>query len=532
MARRDWFLPELALTVVSGTSSSTTPDWHALGRRWWSHVQVLADDKMEGRETGSRGYQRAADYVVERFRAAGLKPAGVDGYRQPVDLQVTQIDPARCSLESVLDGKVHPIRLGEHAAIVVGSQTQEVVDAEAVFVGYGLAVPELGYDDLAGQDVRGKIAVLVRGGPTGIPGPIKAHYQSPSERRKALRKAGAIGAVTIMNPTVADLPWPRLASGLLSPRMELAHPSPDGYVPLPFFAVFNPEHAEVLFGGSGHTFKEVVAELGSDQPLPRFPLAGRIRARLAFARRAARCQNLAGALPGSDPHLKNEYVVVSAHLDHLGIGEPVNGDRIYSGAMDNASGVAALLQIAQGMKDSRSKPRRSILFLAVTGEEEGLLGSEFFADHPTVTDPLVANLNLDGLLPLCPLKHMEIQGLEESSLGDDVRAVAKENGVEAHSEYEPDRVLFIRSDQYSFIKKGVPALFPMYGYLRGSDDEKLFDNWTRDRYHAPSDDLDQPVDFAGAAQFNHIMEELVLRVADADSRPTWKPDSFFRRFAR
>ncbi len=159
MARRDWFLPELALTVVSGTSSSTTPDWHALGRRWWSHVQVLADDKMEGRETGSRGYQRAADYVVERFRAAGLKPAGVDGYRQPVDLQVTQIDPARCSLESVLDGKVHPIRLGEHAAIVVGSQTQEVVDAEAVFVGYGLAVPELGYDDLAGQDVRGKIAV-------------------------------------------------------------------------------------------------------------------------------------------------------------------------------------------------------------------------------------------------------------------------------------------------------------------------------------------------------------------------------------
>ncbi len=532
MKRNHWLLLWLALTTIGDPGGSKTPDWDALGRRWWSHVQVLADDKMEGRGTGSRGYERAAGYVIERFRAAGLKPAGVDGYRQQVDFLDSEVDRANCSIELVRDGKVHSIKLGEHAAIAVNSQTPESVEAEAVFVGYGLSIPELDYDDLAGQDLKGKIAVLIRGGPTNLPGSIKAHFQSPEERHKALRRVGAVGIISILNPTVEDLPWPRLASGLMSPRFELADPGPDGYRPLPFVLVFNHEHAEALFAGSHHTFKEIVAGLGTDQALPRFPLAVKLRARLKMRRQPVKCQNLVGVLPGGDPDLKKEYVVVSAHLDHLGIGEPINGDPIYSGAMDNASGVAALIQIAQDLKDSGARPQRSILFLAITGEEKGLLGSEYYANHPTVAGPVVANLNLDGLLPLCAFKHWEIQGLEESTLGDDVRAVSAENGVEAHAEYEPDRVLFIRSDQYSFIEKGVPALFPMYGYLRGSEDEKLFRNWVKDRYHAPSDDLDQPVVFAGAAQFNNVMEKLLMRIADADSRPSWKPNSFFRRFAR
>jgi hypothetical protein len=493
---------------------------------------VLADDAQEGRETGSPGYARAADYVIQKFGDAGLRPAGVEGYRQPMDFQVNQIDPTRCSLELIRDGQAQPVQLGEDAAFIVSSKTAEQMEAKAVFVGYGLTIPELNYDDLEGQDLRGKIAVLVRGGPADMAGSLKAHFQSPEERSNALRKAGAIGVVSIMNPNIPELPWPRLVTGLLMPRMELKDVGPEGYHPLPMSIYFNPERSEALFVGSGHSLKEVLVGLGSNQPLPRFPLAVAVRARVSVSRQTARCHNVVGVLPGTDPTLKNEYVVISAHLDHLGIGTPVNGDPIYHGAIDNASGVASIIEIARIIKDSGATPRRSLLFLAVTGEEKFLLGSEYFATHPTVPGTLVANINIDGVLPLYPLKRLEVLGLAESTLGDDIQALAGDEGIEVDSEYEPDRVLFIRSDQYSFIKQGVPSIFCGFGFQRGSAEEQLAQGWTRDRYHSPADDLTQPVEPAAAAHFNELQKQLVLRVANADQRPAWKPESFFRRFAR
>jgi Zn-dependent M28 family amino/carboxypeptidase len=199
--------------------------------------------------------------------------------------------------------------------------------------------------------------------------------------------------------------------------------------------------------------------------------------------------------------------------------------------MDNASGCASLIEIARALRDSGARPRRSILFLAVTGEEKGLLGSQYYAAHPTVPGPIVADLNLDMFNPIFALRYLEVQGLAESSLGDDVRAVATERGVEVHSDLEPEHNLFIRSDQYSFIKKGVPSLAFKFSYVPGTPEEQLFKVWLRDRYHAPADDLDQPVDRAAAAQFNSILEHLVLRIANAEQRPQWRPESFFRRFA-
>jgi Zn-dependent M28 family amino/carboxypeptidase len=240
---------------------------------------------------------------------------------------------------------------------------------------------------------------------------------------------------------------------------------------------------------------------------------------------------LPACFPGSDPALKNEYVVVSAHLDHLGIGEPVNGDKIYNGAMDDASGVASAIEIAKAMQASAIKPKRSILFLVVTAEEKGLLGSEYFAAHPTVKGSIVADINMDMPLPLFPLKYLEVQGFGESTLGDDVTAVAKEAGVITQADKQPDHVRFIRSDQYSFIKKGVPSLAFKFGWLPGTPEERLFNNWYKERYHGVKDDVNQPVDAAAAAQFNAILEQLALRVANADARPAWKPDSFFKRFA-
>lgn len=532
MKKLNWLLVCLVLAFAGSALFAQSPDWDALGKRWWSHIQFLADDNLEGRDTGSRGFEKAADYMAEQFRGFGLQAAGVDGYRQPMDFDVARIDETHSSLALVRDGKVEPLKLGEDANIGVNSHATENVEAGAVFVGYGLTVPELKYDDLAGHDVKGKIVVFVTGGPADMPGPIKAHYQSSEERRKALLKAGVIGMITIPNPKSAEVPWARIAASRLQPRMELRDPGHGVPPPLQVTMLFNPAHADMLFTGSGHTFQEVLAALNADKPLPHFPLVVKIRARVGISRSGAKSENVVGVLPGSDPDLKKEYVVVSAHLDHLGIGEPVNGDRIYNGAMDDASGDASLIEIARAMKDAGARPKRSILFLSVTGEEKGELGSQYFAVHPTVSGPMVADINMDMYLPLFPLKYLEVQGLGESTLGDDVRAVAEQAGVLVQADKEPEHNRFIRSDQYSFIKRGVPALAFKFGYLPGTAEEKTFKTWYKDRYHAPSDDVKQPVDLAAAARFNAILEKLVLRIADADKRPEWKPDSFFRRFAQ
>ncbi len=521
-----------AFTLISFAAPTPGPDWEALGKQWWSHIQFLADDSLQGRDTGSQGYEKAANYMAEQFRAAGLQPAGVDGYRQAMDFQVVKIDEARCALDLLREGKPQPLTLGEDAVLGVSSHSAENVEAGLIFVGYGLTVPELHYDDLAGQDVKGKIVVFVTGGPADMSGPVKAHYQSGEERRKALQKAGVIGTITIPNPKSAEVPWSRIAGARFQPRMELSDPGRNVPPPLPVGILFNPAHAEILFAGSGHSFQEILTDLNANKPLPHFPLAVTIHARVAMTRSEVKSENIVGLLPGSDPKLKKEYVVVSAHLDHLGIGAPVKGDRIYNGAMDDASGDASLIEIARAMKASAAKPKRSILFLSVTGEEKGELGSQYFATHPTVSGPLIADLNMDMYLPLFPLKYLEVQGLDESTLGDDLRAVAALAGVQVQADKEPEHNRFIRSDQYSFIKKGVPALAFKFGWLPGTPEEKTFKAWYAERYHAPSDDLSQPVDLAAAAQFDAILEKLALRVADADHRPEWKPTSFFRRFAQ
>jgi Zn-dependent M28 family amino/carboxypeptidase len=231
--------------------------------------------------------------------------------------------------------------------------------------------------------------------------------------------------------------------------------------------------------------------------------------------------------------LKSEYVVMSAHLDHVGIGRAVNGDTLYNGAMDDASGVASVIEIARLLKESGVKPKRSILFMTQTAEEKGLLGSKYFVGHPTIPfDKIVADINLDMFLPLYPLKVIEVQGLTESSLGETVRAAAKEVGVDVQTDREPEQNRFIRSDQYSFIRAGIPSLAFKFGYEFGSPEEKIRRDWVRDVYHKPNDDLKQPVDVQAAATFDRVILGLLRRVADAPLRPIWNDTSFFKRFAK
>ncbi len=520
-----------SLSVVFAVMAGATIDWNAEGKHWWFHVQYLADNKLEGRNTGSEGYRKAAAYVAGEFERAGLKPAGTAGYFQPIQFAVRQIDEEHSRLDLVGDGKAEPVKLGEDATFNLRSDVAESIEAPAVFVGYGLTVPEMNYDDLAGLDLHGKIAVYLRGGPASIAGPLGAHVQSAGERWKSMKKAGALGLAEILNPKSMDIPWARSSLARFQPSMSLADPALQETSGVQFSLQINPFRADKFFQGTGHTMEEILAAADADKPLPKFPLAVSFRARVAVRRSEVESPNVIGLLPGGDAKLKEEYVALTAHLDHLGVGRPIHGDRIYHGAMDNASGVACLLEIARALKDSQASPKRSLLFAVVTGEEKGLLGSKYFAQHPTVNGRnIVADINVDMFLPLHPLHYLEVQGLNESTLGDDIRAVAQEAGAEVQSDQEPWRNLFIRSDQYSFIRKGIPALAFKFGYVKGSPEEKLHKDWLKNRYHAPSDDANQPVDVAAAGQFIHIILQLAERVANDPERPQWKKDSFFRRF--
>ena len=521
--------PLFAAALLSAGRPVIAPDGH----RWWSYVQYLADDKLEGRNTGSVGHRKAAAYVAGEFERAGLKPAGTEGYIQPVRFHTRRLQEDESSLTLVRNGESEELVLGEDAIISTRIDPAPSVDADVVFAGYALTVPEMQYDDLAGLDLRGKIVLYISGGPANIPGPLRSHYQSAAERGRFLERAGVIGTIGVPNPDHMDLPWQRIALSSRQPSMSLADPALDQQHGLKFSAVVNPAQAEKWFAGSGHSFDDLVKLADAGKPLPRFPLHASIRAKIAVERGEVVSQNVAGILPGTDPLLKDQYVVLSAHLDHLGIGEPINGDRIYNGAMDNASGVATLIDIAQSLNESKPKLRRSLLFVVVTGEEKGLLGSRYFVAHPTVKPgSMVADLNVDMFLPLFPLHSVTVYGLNESDLGDEVRAVARARGIRIQDDQEPERNIFIRSDQYSFIRSGIPALAMKVGYEKGSPEEKIAKTWLKERYHAPSDDAKQPVDLECAGRFDDLVRALAEAVADHTERPRWNANSFFKRFAQ
>jgi hypothetical protein len=526
----------LALVLIAALASAET-DWTAAGKAWWAHVQFLADDRLEGRDVGSKGYEAAADYVVRQFERAGLEPGVGSSYSQPAAFIQANLSESRSSLVLVRDGKALPVTLGDEALLRWGSEPIPDVDAPLVFAGYGLSIPEAGYSDLKDTGLlngslnvlRGAVVVYLQGGPSNISGNLRSHYASAEERTKALKAAGAVGSINIPNPRSMDVPWARLSANRLQARMSLADPVFSAGAGI-FSATWNPAKADQLLEGSGHSIAEILESADHDRPLPHFPLTAKVRVHIATITSKVQSRNVAGLRAGFDPKLKNEYVVLSAHLDHLGVGEPVNGDAIFNGAMDDASGIASLIEIARSLKAGNVKTRRSILFLAVTGEEKGELGSRYFAERSTAPGRVVADINMDMFLPLFPLHYLEVQGLNESTLGDDIRAVASAANVEVQADKEPNANRFIRSDQYSFIKKGVPALAFKFGWVPGSPEEKIFKNWLTTRYHGVSDDAAQPVDLVGASQFNAILTALLERVADAPEAPQWKPDSFFRRF--
>ncbi len=531
--RRSHWLAAASLLVASltGAANAQVPllsertDWSGPAAAWWAHVQFLADDKLEGRRAGTPGYEKAVAYVEEQFKAIGLKPMGTAGYQQSFELAPTSVVNEQSHLSLVRDGKTTDFVLGKEATLNAGSANSGPVSAPMVFLGYGLRIPRKHMDDIAGQDLKGKVVVFFNAPPANLQGPQRAYARSNDQRWKQYSAAGAVGMITLaLTPPVNDTNGPARAGGA---RLMFTDPALDTMKDMKISAGFSYGTAPKLFEGTGHTYEELRVLAAAGSPLPHFVIPGTIHAETVISKGTpVHMSNVIGMLEGSDPKLKKEYVVVSAHLDHLGIGRPVNGDSLYNGAMDNASGSASVIECAKLMKQY-SHPKRSILFITLAGEELGELGSAYFANKPTVPKKdLVADLNMDMYLPLFPLRFIEVQGLGESTLGNDARAAFQLNDVEVQFDKQPDENRFVRSDQVNFAKQGIPALAFKFGWTPDSPEMKIFNDWVKTRYHKPSDDLQQPVDKVAAAQFTVVLAQLMERVANGP-RPEWYPESSF-----
>jgi Zn-dependent M28 family amino/carboxypeptidase len=515
----------IACAVLALTAAAPPPDPVAEGRAWWAHIRYLASDEMRGRLTGSPEYDRAADYVIGKFKAYGLKPAGAEGWLQPVSFIEQRVIAERSSAALVENGVEQPLRLGPD--IILGSRLPQpaAIEAPLVFIGYGLSIPKAGHDDFAGQDLKGKILVTVNGGPAELPGPVKSAARS-AETWRAAERAGALGVITLPTPKSMDIPWARQMTLAGLAGLYLADPRLQETAGPRFTASFNPTEAEKLFASSGHSFAEILQLADAGRPIAGFPLNLSLRARVGAERRTLSSPNIVGVLPGADPVLARQYVAVSAHLDHLGV-EAGTG-RPYNGAMDDASGVAWVLETARALHETGARPKRSILFVVFTAEEKGLLGSRAFAEHPTVDRAaLAADVNMDMPLPLWPLKHLSVFGAEESTLGATARAVALAQGYDLVPDPFPDRNVFVRTDQFSFVRAGIPAAALKFGFLPGTPEAQIEHDWRAVRYHSPEDNLSQPVNLEAAGRFGAFVTAYVRALADAPERPRWLPTSTF-----
>jgi len=506
----------------------TNAEEHFDGKALWHRVQVLAADDMEGRAPGSPGLARAEAYVIDQLKRSGLTPAGAHGYFQAVKLLNRKVVEKNSSAALLHGGIADPLVLGEDAIFMNDVEHPPKVDAPLVFLGYGLQVPEQNYDDFAELDLKGKIAVTISGSPEGGVRSLATHYSRTSVRWKQFRDAGLVGWIDIAWPEAS---WPFLAGALTNTTMYLAGDEFDDAKGEQVHMVFNPAHADKLFECTGHTSQELFAIAKADKRLPRFPLLVRLRAAAGMQNEPVHSANIVARLEGSDPRLRNEYTVLSAHIDHLGIGAPVNGDGIYNGAIDNATGVAALIEIAAALRKEGIRPRRSVLFTFFTAEEGGKLGSRFFTAHPTVDrTSIVADINIDEIQATVPLKAMLAFGVDESDLGDAARRALASYKVAIDVDREPLSNRFINSsDQGSFVFAGIPAIRLGVGFPE--EFAAVQRAWRRECKHTPSDDPQQPINLETISQYEEIVRALLLDVANDPHRPQWKSGSFYKRYA-
>ncbi len=519
--RIPWLFVPLALVLVHGALAQAHPrdkEIHdADTQAWWHTTEALSGDAMEGRDTGSPAYERAAEYVADRFAKAGLQPAGEQkSFFQRVPMHEVAVETDGTSFTVVKDaGGEMPLAFLQQITINAAVNLPAEAEGALTFRGY------CGKDAMA--EVAGKMVVCFGTQRMGLP--------TGAERTANARAGKAAGLINVDDPsftiepprwpyayarTVANGPAPAQASateGLLSMRL-----SADAFTG--------------LLAGTGKDAKTILAAGGAKQPLSSFEIPAKLRVKVKLSAKTYSSPNVLAVLPGSDPALKDQYIVIAAHLDGYGHGTPVMGDSLYNGTLDDAAYVALLIQFAEDMKAQHEALKRPVLVCAFAGEEKGLLGSNWFVEHPTVpVAKLAADVNLDQLRPLFPLRILTASAVEDTTLGATARQVGTAMGIEIRPDREPERGLLRRADNFPFLRVGVPAIGFIFGYDPGTDAERRYREWYQVRYHRPQDDLTQPMDFAAAAKFDQFFYKLVETLANDPQRPAFLPGSSFARKA-
>ena len=505
-----------------------------------AHVVYLADDKLKGRQPGKEGFQMAVDYVQKQYKEIGLQPAGENGtYLQKVTLRKSRLNKDKTTLVLTLpNGDKKPLILGTEFYVYPHPERKSIdFDAPLAFVGTGFDAPSIGIQDYKNLDVKGKIVIILRKVPEHLSANVKLHLQYPATLQEFAAKNGAIG-VLVCNYTSNNVQFKALANNMSVNGIGAAI-LPDGKRASSASALGG--KIQVAGGITVPFLKELMQAEGENldalwQSLEKGTyvsktLKGSISGHYESNFEDIESYNVIGKIEGSDAKLKNEYVIHSAHLDHVGVGKPINGDSIYNGAHDNASGVACALEIARAYSKLNAKPKRSVVFAMMTAEELGLLGSGYFNALPTLPkQQIVADINTDMPTIMAPLESVAPLGAEHSSLLKVVEQAASYVGLNVEPDPDPSEGRFVRSDQYNFVKAGIPALHIKYGYKKTTIEKNLAEKvkvWREANYHKPSDEVNDTFVWSAGRKYAQVNFLISYLIAQNPERPTWNKGDFF-----
>lgn len=525
--------------LEGATGAAPTPEaWRAefSAERFKADLEFLADDALKGRDTGTEGYQIAANYVAAEFAKLGLTPKGTGtSYFQSVPFHSVVLDADTSHVQIAAGGRTLDLIAGEDFFMPSNPHIPSVtVEGAVVYAGHGIYAPEVGVDELTGLDLEGKLAAIFPGAPAHLNSEVRAHYGSTLGKAKALLERGATGIILLPDARTLRIWNPdRYTRLMANPNLSwIAEEGSDVSVPGRLSVVIDKDAADHLFAGSRKSFDEVFADKQGGE-ITGFPLAATANIRReSIVQDPITSPNVIGVLEGSDPVLKDEYVVLSAHLDHVGTraGTP-DQDNIFNGAMDNATGVSTMLEVARNLVKEGNRPKRSILLAAVTAEEKGLLGAEYFAHYPTVPkDAMVANVNLDMPVLLYDFVDVIAFGAERSSLGPLTQQALDQAGIALTPDPLPEQGLFTRSDHYRFVQQGIPSVFLMTGFADTPDGQnggEIFRKFLSRTYHTPADQPSQPIRYDAGAKFAYVNYLILTAVANAPERPRWNEGDFF-----
>jgi hypothetical protein len=530
----------IALLVSACSSEPQVEIEEALGaisqESFNAATAYLADDERKGRATASPEYLDAANFVAERFAEIGLQPGGDDGWFQQVPFITAAIDAENSGVILHTASGDHELEWITDAVVYPDAVRDEVsVRAEVVFVGFGIHAPELGYSDYEGIDVEGKIVATFWGGPESFPQAELAYYTSATTKSAELTRRGAVGQILIWDrQEEEDYEWGTYYEGFgTEPTLSWVSDTGDasGYFARSMGrADLSRAAAELLFEDAPISFEDALDAAEEFRPMPT-ALGVEVTLYQKVDHERFDSPNVVAVLPGSDPELADEYVVFSSHLDHIGTKEGDDEDLIYNGFYDNAVGIAVMLESARALSTLSHAPRRSIVFIAVTGEEDGLFGSDYFAQNPTVAQgSLVANVNVDMPVIIYPMSTMTVYGIESSTLGPPTTEEVELEGFEIRPDEFPEENYIGRSDQYSFATQGIPFVYLAEG-VESTDPD--IDGWAlaiafeENHYHQVSDDLSQPLHWESMQRFIRVSARVTRRIANEDEAPTWIEGDFF-----